>query len=346
MLYRPLGRSPLKVSAICLGTMTWGEQNDRQDAFAQIDRAKDAGVNFIDCAEMYPVPPRSETYGATESIIGDYFQQHGQRDRWILASKVAGPSRDMQHIRNGATRFNREHITAALDSSLQRLKTDYIDLYQLHWPDRSTNFFGKLGYQHNADEDFTPIEETLEVLDDLVNQGKIRYIGLSNETPWGLHRFLQLAESRNWARIVSVQNPYNLLNRSYEVGMAELSMREQTGLLAYSPLAFGTLTGKYLNGLRPDKGRLTLFSRFSRYTNPQAQQACARYVQLARDHGLDPAQMALAFVTRQPFVTSNIIGATNLDQLNRNLSSINLGLTDKVLEGIAEIHRDHPNPAP
>lgn len=346
MLYRPLGRSPLKVSALCLGTMTWGEQNDRQDAFAQIDRAKDAGVNFIDCAEMYPVPPRSESYGATESIIGDYFQQRGQRDQWVLASKVAGPSRDMQHIRNGATRFNREHITTALDSSLQRLKTDYIDLYQLHWPDRNTNFFGKLGYQHDTDEDYTPIEETLEVLDDLINQGKIRYIGLSNETPWGLHRFLQLAESRNWARIVSVQNPYNLLNRSYEVGMAEFSMREQTGLLAYSPLAFGTLTGKYLNGLRPDKARLTLFSRFSRYTNPQAQQACARYVQLARDHGLDPAQMALAFVTRQPFVTSNIIGATNLDQLNRNLSSINLGLTDKVLEGIAEIHRDHPNPAP
>lgn len=346
MLYRPLGRSPLKVSALCLGTMTWGEQNNQRDAFAQIDRAQDAGVNFIDCAEMYPVPPRSETYGGTEAILGEYFQQRGNRDQWILASKVAGPSRDMQHIRGGRTRFTREHITAALDASLQRLKTDYIDLYQLHWPDRNTNFFGKLGYQHDIGEEYTPIEETLEVLDDLVSQGKIRYIGLSNETPWGMHRFLQLAESRNWARIASVQNPYNLLNRSYEIGMAEMSIREQVGLLAYSPLAFGTLTGKYLNGLRPDKARLTLFSRFSRYTNPQAQKACARYVQLARDHGLDPAQMALAFVTRQPFVTSNIIGATNLDQLNRNLSSINLGLTEKLLEGIAEIHRSHPNPAP
>lgn len=346
MLYRPLGSSPLKVSALCLGTMTWGEQNTQRDAFAQIDRARDAGVNFIDCAEMYPVPPRGETYGSTETIIGQYLCERGQRDNWVLASKIAGPSRDMQHIRGGQTRFNRHHITAALDASLQRLQTDYLDLYQLHWPDRNTNFFGKLGYQHDLEEQITPIEESLEVLDDLVRAGKIRYIGLSNETPWGTSRFLQVAEARGWPRIVSIQNPYNLLNRSYEVGMAEISIREQVGLLAYSPLAFGTLTGKYLNGLRPEKARLTLFSRFSRYTNPQAQKACARYVQLARDHGMDPAQMALAFVTRQPFVTSNIIGATNMDQLNRNLSSINMGLTDKILESIEEIHRSQPNPAP
>ncbi|SDS71036.1 Predicted oxidoreductase [Halopseudomonas litoralis] len=346
MLYRPLGRSPLKVSALCLGTMTWGEQNTQRDAFAQIDRAQDAGVNFIDAAEMYPVPPRGETYGATERILGQYLHERGGRDRWILTSKVAGPNRDMQHIRGGLTRFNRDHITAALDASLERLQTDYIDLYQLHWPDRNTNFFGNLGYQHDMDEQMTPIEDTLKVLDDLVRAGKIRHIGLSNETPWGTSRFLQLAEARGWPRIVSVQNPYNLLNRSYEIGMAEISIREQVGLLAYSPLAFGTLTGKYLNGLRPEKGRLTLFSRFSRYTNPQAQKACARYVQLARDHGMDPAQMALAFVTRQPFVTSNIIGATNMDQLNRNLSSINMGLTDKILEAIADIHRSQPNPAP
>ena len=346
MLYRPLGRSPLKVSALCLGTMTWGEQNSQRDAFAQIDRAQDAGVNFIDTAEMYPVPPRGETYGATERILGQYLHERGGRDRWILTSKVAGPNRDMQHIRGGHTRFNREHITAALDASLKRLQTDYIDLYQLHWPDRNTNVFGALGYQHDTEEQITPIEDTLEVLDELVRSGKIRYIGLSNETPWGTSRFLQLAEARGWPRIVSVQNPYNLLNRSYEVGMAEISIREQVGLLAYSPLAFGTLTGKYLNGLLPEKARLTLFSRFSRYTNPQAQKACARYVQLARDHGMDPEQMALAFVTRQPFVTSNIIGATNMDQLNRNLSSINMGLTDKVLEAIADIHRSQPNPAP
>lgn len=346
MLYRPLGRSQIKVSALCLGSMTWGEQNNQSDAFAQIDRARDAGVNFIDTAEMYPVPPRGETYGATERIIGNYFKERGGRDKWIVASKVAGPGNGMNHIREGNTRFTREHITAAVDDSLSRLQTDYIDLYQLHWPDRRTNYFGNLGYRHNPDEAMTPVEDTLEVLDELVRSGKIRHIGLSNETPWGVSRFLHLAETRGWPRIVSIQNPYNLLNRSYEVGLAEMSMREQVGLLAYSPLAFGTLTGKYLNGLRPEKGRLTLFSRFSRYTNPEAQSACARYVQLARDHGMDPAQMALAFVTRQPFVTSNIIGATNMDQLNRNLSSVNMGLTDKVLEGIAEIHRSQPNPAP
>ena len=346
MLYRPLGTSSLKVSALCLGTMTWGEQNTQREAFAQIDRARDAGVNFIDCAEMYPVPPRAETQGASERIIGEYLRQRGNRDQWVLASKVAGPNRDMQHIRDGATRFTRQHITAALEGSLKRLQTEHIDLYQLHWPDRHTNFFGQLGYQHDPDEQITPIEDTLEVLDDLVRTGKIRHIGLSNETPWGTSRFLQLAETRGWPRIVSVQNPYNLLNRSYEVGMAEISIREQVGLLAYSPLAFGTLTGKYLNGLRPEKARLTLFSRFSRYTNPQAQKACARYVQLARDHGMDPAQMALAFVTRQPFVTSNIIGATNMDQLNRNLTSVHMGLTDKILEAIEEIHRSQPNPAP
>ncbi|QIB49667.1 NADP(H)-dependent aldo-keto reductase [Pseudomonas sp. OIL-1] len=346
MQYRPLGRSHLKVSALCLGTMTWGEQNTQSEAFAQIDRARDAGVNFIDTAEMYPVPPRGETYTATETIIGNYFRERGNRDKWILASKIAGPNRDMRHIRGGQTRFNREHLTAALDASLQRLHTDYIDLYQLHWPDRSTNMFGDLGYRHDLDEQLTPIEESLEVLDEMVQAGKIRHIGVSNETPWGVSRFLHLAETRGWPRIVSVQNPYNLLNRSYEVGLAEMSMREQTGLLAYSPLAFGTLTGKYLNGLRPDKARLTQFSRFIRYTNPEAQSACARYVQLARDHGMDPAQMALAFVTRQPFVTSNIIGATNMDQLNRNLSSINMGLSDAILEAIAAIHRSQPNPAP
>jgi aryl-alcohol dehydrogenase-like predicted oxidoreductase len=346
MQYRPLGRSNLKVSALCLGTMTWGEQNTQQEAFAQIDRARDAGVNFIDTAEMYPVPPKGDTYGATETIIGNFFAQRGERDKWILASKIAGPGNGMSYLREGRTRFTKTHINEAIDGSLKRLQTDYVDLYQLHWPDRETNFFGQLGYRHNPDDELTAFEDTLEALDGLVKAGKVRHIGLSNETAWGVSRFLHLADSRGWPRMASIQNPYNLLNRTYEVGLAEMSMREQIGLLAYSPLAFGALTGKYLNGLRPEKARLTLYERFVRYSNPQAQKACARYVQLARDHGMDPAQMALAFVTRQPFVTSNIIGATNMDQLNRNLSSINMGLTDSVLKAIAEIHQSQPNPAP
>ena len=346
MQYRPLGRSNLKVSALCLGTMTWGEQNTQQEAFAQIDRARDAGVNFIDTAEMYPVPPKGDTYGATETIIGNFFAQRGERDKWILASKIAGPGNGMSYLREGRTRFTKTYINEAIDGSLKRLQTDYVDLYQLHWPDRETNFFGQLGYRHNPDDELTAFEDTLEALDGLVKAGKVRHIGLSNETPWGVSRFLHLADSRGWPRMASIQNPYNLLNRTYEVGLAEMSMREQIGLLAYSPLAFGALTGKYLNGLRPEKARLTLYERFVRYSNPQAQKACARYVQLARDHGMDPAQMALAFVTRQPFVTSNIIGATNMDQLNRNLSSINMGLTDSVLKAISEIHQSQPNPAP
>ena len=346
MQYRPLGDSPLKVSALCLGTMTWGEQNTRNDAFAQIDRARGAGVNFMDVAEMYPVPPVEPTQGESERIIGEYFASRGQREDWILASKITGPGAWLPHIREGKTRFTHQHIQSAVEGSLKRLQTDYIDLYQLHWPDRNTNFFGNLGYRHKPDEEMTAIEDTLEALDVQVRAGKIRHIGLSNETPWGVMRFLQVAKERGWPRIVSVQNPYNLLNRSYEVGLAEISMRESVGLLAYSPLAFGTLSGKYLDGKRPEKARLTLFERFSRYTNPQAQAAIEAYVTLAREHGMDPAQMALAFVTRQPFVTSNIIGATTMDQLNRNLSSINMGLSDSLLEAIAAIHTANPNPAP
>lgn len=346
MDYRQLGRSDLNVSALCLGTMTWGEQNSQAEAFAQIERAKAAGINFIDTAEMYPVPPRPETYAATEQIIGNWFKQHGDRADWVLASKVAGPGNGISHIRDGQLKHNRQHIVAALDDSLKRLQTDWIDLYQLHWPERSTNFFGKLGYQHLPHDHFTPLEETLEVLDEQVKAGKIRHIGLSNETPWGTMKFLQLAESRGWSRAVSIQNPYNLLNRSFEVGLAEIAIREQCGLLAYSPLAFGMLSGKYENGARPAKGRLTLFSRFSRYSNPQTVAACSRYVTLAREHGLDPAQMALAFVTQQPFVTSNIIGATSLQQLESNLGSLELKLSDELLASIEAIHQDQPNPAP
>lgn len=345
MDYRKLGRTDLNVSALCLGTMTWGEQNSQDEAFAQIARAKQAGINFIDTAEMYPVPPRPETYASTERYIGNWFKSQGDRADWILASKVAGPGNGIAHIRDGRLKHNREHIVAALDASLKRLQTDWIDLYQLHWPERSTNFFGKLGYQHQ-EQDFTPLEETLEVLDEQVKAGKIRHIGLSNETPWGTMKFLQLSENRGWPRAVSIQNPYNLLNRSFEVGLAEIAIREQCGLLAYSPLAFGMLSGKYENGARPSNGRLTLFSRFQRYSNPQSVSACSRYVALAREHGLDPAQMALAFVTQQPFVTSNIIGATSLEQLESNLGSFELKLSEEVLAEIEEIHRDQPTPAP
>jgi aryl-alcohol dehydrogenase-like predicted oxidoreductase len=345
MDYRQLGRTDVHVSAICLGTMTWGEQNDARQAFTQIDRAKACGVNFIDTAEMYPVPPRPHTYSMTEQIIGDYFKQRGDRSDWVLASKIAGPGNGLGYIRDGQLKHNREHITAALDASLKRLQTDWIDLYQLHWPERPTNYFGQLGYRHQ-DSDFTPLEETLEVLNEQVKAGKIRHIGLSNETPWGTMKFLQLAEQRGWPRMVSIQNPYNLLNRSFEVGLAEIALREQCGLLAYSPLAFGMLSGKYAGGARPAGARLSLFSRFSRYTNPESESACARYIALAREHGLDPAQMALAFVTAQPFVTSNIIGATSLEQLDSNLASSELKLSAEVKAGIEAIHQSQPNPAP
>lgn len=345
MEYRQLGRSDLKVSALCLGSMTWGEQNDESEGFAQIDRARAAGINFLDTAEMYPVPPRATTYGATERIIGNYFKARGNRSEWVLASKVAGPGNGIGHIRDGQLKHNRAHLVAALDASLQRLQTDWIDLYQLHWPERSTNFFGQLGYRHQ-EQDFTPLQETLEVLGEQVKAGKIRHIGLSNETPWGTMKYLQLADSLGLPRAVSVQNPYNLLNRSFEVGLAEVAMREQCGLLAYSPLAFGMLSGKYENGARPANARITLFSRFTRYTNAQSQAACSRYVKLAEEHGLDPAQMALAFVTRQPFVTSNIIGATSLEQLESNLGSMSLELSEELLTAIEAIHREQPNPAP
>ncbi|MGE8384290.1 MAG: NADP(H)-dependent aldo-keto reductase [Pseudomonas putida] len=345
MQKRTLGRTDLKVSAITLGTMTWGEQNTEAEAFEQIRLAKDAGVNTLDTAEMYPVPPNGTTYGSTETIIGNYFRRHGDRSDWVLASKVAGPGR-LEHIRDGNPRLDRKNIVAALDASLDRLQTDYLDLYQLHWPDRKTNCFGQLGYKHEPDDQATAIEDTLEVLDDLVKAGKIRHIGLSNETPWGTSRFLQLAETRGWPRAVSIQNPYSLLNRSFEVGLAEIALREQIGLLAYSPLAFGVLSGKYLGGARPAGARLSLFERFQRYNNPQVEKAASAYVELARQHGLDPAQLALAFVTAQPFVTSNIIGATTLEQLRSNLASVELRLDDELLAGIEAIHQQQPNPAP
>ncbi|MEJ2692538.1 MAG: NADP(H)-dependent aldo-keto reductase [Candidatus Thiodiazotropha sp.] len=346
MEYRPLGRSGLRVSALCLGTMTFGEQNSEAEAHAQLDRAVAAGINFIDTAEMYPVPPRAETQGLTERYIGSWLAKRGRREDLLIATKVAGPADWLDYLRDGHPRLDRSNIEAALESSLRRLGTDYIDIYQLHWPDRDTNYFGQLGYVHNSREQSTPIQETLEVLADLVAKGKIRHIGLSNETPWGLMQYLQCSQTLDLPRAVSIQNPYNLLNRSFEIGLAEIAHREACGLLAYSPMAFGVLSAKYLNKQRPANARVTLFSRFSRYSNPESERATQAYAELAREHAISPAQMALAWVTSRPFVTSNIIGATTLDQLEENLGSLDLRLSPELLEGIEAIHRQQPNPAP
>jgi aryl-alcohol dehydrogenase-like predicted oxidoreductase len=347
MQYRKLGNTGIEVSAICLGTMTWGEQNTQTEAFKQMDYALSQGVNFFDTAELYPIPPQARTYGRTEEIIGNWLRKSGNRNRIILASKIAGPGPGwVDHIRNGRTRFNRKHLEAALDASLQRLQTDCIDLYQLHWPERDTNFFGKLGFTPGEQDDFTPVAEILQALDDFIKAGKIRHIGLSNETPWGIMRFLQTAETQGLPRIVSVQNPYSLLNRTYEVGCAEVSWREHCGLLAYSPLGFGVLSGKYLNGARPDGARLTLFPDYTRYSSASAEAATARYAALARRHDLDCAQMALAFVNSRRFLTSTIVGATSPEQLRSNIASIELELPGEVLEEIQAIHEAHPNPSP
>jgi aryl-alcohol dehydrogenase-like predicted oxidoreductase len=346
MIYRSLGRTNISVSALCLGTMTFGEQNTAADAAEQLDRAVAAGINFIDTAEMYPVPPKPDTMGRTEEYIGRWLAERGGRDKLVIASKVAGPGDWLPYIRGGQNRLDRPNIERALHDSLRRLGTDYIDLYQLHWPDRQTNFFGKLGYEHPAEDHSVPLLETLQVLGDLVQAGKVRHIGLSNETPWGTMRFLALAEQCGLPRMVSIQNPYNLLNRSFEIGLAEVAIREQCGLLAYSPMAFGALSGKYLDGQKPAAGRLTLFSRFTRYSNHQAVLATADYVRVARKHGLEPAQMALAFVTSRPFVTSNIIGATTMAQLEQNLASIDVDLADETLADIEAVHTRQPNPSP
>lgn len=345
MEYRRLGSTDITVSSLCLGTMTFGQQNSEAEAFAQLDHAMVAGINFIDTAEMYPVPARAGTYGATETIIGNWLTARGRRDRIILATKVVGRSDWLPHIRGSKACLDRGNIESALNASLKRLQTDYIDLYQLHWPDRCSNFFGRLGYQPEADDDATPLPETLGVLADLVQAGKVRHVGVSNETPWGLMRYLQLSGQTALPRMVSIQNPYNLLNRSFEVGLAEIAHREQVGLLPYSPLGFGVLTGKYLDEQPPD-ARLTLFSEYSRYTNPAGIEATRAYVELACAHGLSQTQMALAYVNSRPFVCATIIGATTLEQLDENLGSAALTLSDELLEGIEAIHTRHPNPCP
>ena len=346
MEYRQLGTTDIRVSALCLGTMTFGQQNSEAEAHAQLDRAVDAGINLIDTAEMYPVPPKAETQGRTEAYIGSWLAARGCRQRVLLATKVAGPADWLPYLRDGHTHLDRRNIEAAVEASLRRLQTDVIDIYQLHWPDRRTNMFGQLGYQPAEDTDAVPIDETLRALEELIRAGKVRHIGVSNETPWGLSQYIRHALCDGLPRVVSIQNPYNLLNRTFEIGLAEFSHRDRVGLLAYSPMAFGVLSGKYLNGARPANARVTLFERFSRYSNPEAERATADYVALARQHGLDPAQMALAFVTSRPFVTSTIIGATTLEQLESDLGSIELKLSPEVLEGIETIHRRQPNPAP
>ncbi len=349
MKFNPLGQSGLQVPEICLGTMTFGEQNSQPEAFEQLKYALDQGIYFWDTAEMYPVPPKPETQGSTEIIIGNWIAQNGNRDQLFLASKIAGPQQGGSSIRDGHTRFIEQEISSAIDSSLKRLQTDYIDIYQLHWPQRPTNFFGALGYgnqQAIQSIDITPLEETLTALAKEVSKGRIRHIGLSNETPWGTMKFIQLAEKMGLEKIVSVQNPYNLLNRTYEIGMSEIAQHEGIGLLVYSPLAFGYLTGKYRNGARPKDGRITLFSRFTRYSNPESEWATEQYAILAEKHGLSLAELALAFIKQQFFVTSTIIGATNMQQLKENISAFEIDLSEDILQEIEAIHRQQPNPAP
>lgn len=344
MKYRRLGRTDLDVSLICLGTMTWGEQNSEAEAHQQLDYAVAQGVNFIDTAEMYPVPPRAATQGRSEAYLGSWLAQRGRREDLVIATKVMGPS-DADYVRGGP-RLTRRQVVHACEESLQRLQLDYIDLYQVHWPERPTNYFGRLGYEVQDDPDAIEIEETLGALAELVEAGKARYVGVSNETPWGVHEYLRLADRHGWPRIQSIQNPYNLLNRSYEIGLAEFSHREDLSLLAYSPLACGTLSGKYLDAQRPPGARLTRFDRFQRYSGELAETAIRQYVELARAHGLDPAAMALAYVNTRPFLGATIIGATTMEQLAADIASLELRLPAELVAGIEAIHRRQPNPCP
>lgn len=350
MRYRQLGNTDIKVSVLGLGTMTWGHQNSESDAHEQIDLALAEGVNLIDTAEMYPTPTKAETWRTTERYIGSWLAASGRRADVVLASKVVGPARDansQRHIRDGLSRHDRRNIVEALDGSLKRLQTDYLDLYQLHWPDRTTNIFGQREYPYQDDTGTVAIEETLSVLADQVKAGKVRHIGVSNETPWGVAEFLKQSERLGLPRIVSIQNPYSLLNRLYEGGLSEFSHREGVGLLAYSPLAFGALTGKYLNGARPEGSRLSaVYRTFNRYDSPSAQEAIAGYVDIARQHGLTPAQLALAYLIDKPFVTSALTGQTTLAQLRDNLSALNVELSEDIKAQVQAVHQRVPNPAP
>ena len=346
MNYKKLGNTDIKVSTICLGTMTWGEQNTMEEGFEQMDYALEKGVNFFDAAEMYPSPCRKETYGETEKIIGNWFNEKKRRDKIILASKISGPG--MSYIRGGGLQFSEKNITVAIENSLKRLKTDYIDLYQLHWPERKTNFFGKLGYEHKEDSnEWNDFEKILTVLEKFIKEGKIRYVGLSNETSWGLSKYLEISKIKKLPKMMSVQNAYNLLCRTYEVGLSEISIREKSGLLAYSPLAGGFLTGKYLNDNLPEKSRQKLFAEYyTRYSKPHVARLIEKYFDISKKFDLNFAQMSIKFCEIQKFVTSTIIGATTMQQLKTNIESVNVDLDKEVIKEINNVHLMHSNPCP
>ena len=346
MKYAHLPHTDIEVSKICLGTMTWGNQNTEAEGHEQMDYALDQGINFFDTAELYSIPAHPDRKSNTEKIIGTWFKKNGNRDKVVLASKIAGKADFTKFIRT--TGFTRASIIEALEGSLKRLQTDYIDLYQLHWPERNTNYFGQRGYTHQVTDYWEDnIHQVLETLRDLMREGKIRHVGISNETPWGTMRFLE--ESKVHAslpRMITIQNPYSLLNRLFEVGMAEISMRENIGLLSYSPLGFGVLSGKYLGNRLPEGSRIALFPNYKRYSSDTAVKATQKYYELAQEHNISLAQMALAYVNTRPFLTSNIIGATTMKQLQENIGSIDITLTSEIMEGIEKIHNEHPNPAP
>ena len=345
MKFKKLGTTDINVSLICLGTMTWGTQNSEKDAFEQMDYSLDQGVNFFDTAEIYSVPPTPESYGKTEKMIGNWFKKRKNREKIILASKVAGHG--CEWIRGGGNNFTEKKIGEAIDESLKRLKTDYIDLYQLHWPERNTNYFGTRDYKHDENEsDWNNFETILQALDKYIKSGKIRYVGMSNETPYGLSRYLELSKNKNLPRMMSVQNPYSLVNRTYEVGMSEISIREKCGLLVYYPLAAGALSGKYRNGEMPKNTRMSLFKGWERHLNPLAMKAYDEYYKLSKECKITMVQLAQAFVNSRPFVTSNIIGATTMDQLRENIKSVDIELTGEMMDRINLIHNNNPNPSP
>ena len=345
MKYTTLPNTDIQVSKICLGTMTFGQQNTEAEGHAQMDYALEQGVNFFDTAEMYSVPARQETYGSTERILGTWFQKTGNRDKVVLASKIAGPNPNFIYMRE-KNDFSPASIQYALDKSLERLQTDYIDLYQLHWPERKTNFFGQRGFKVQDDAWEDNIHAVLETLNGFIQQGKIKHIGLSNETPWGIMRFLEESKYHNLPRIKTVQNPYSLLNRLYENGSAEIGIRENVGLLAYSPMAFGVLSGKFLTGEAHPNARINLFPQFSRYNSEQSAAATRLYNEIAQQNGLTLTQLALAFIEQQPFVTSTIIGATTMEQLKENIDTINVTLSEELLQAIDGVQAKIPDPAP